>query len=70
MLANAYLSQSADGKSKECIVMNTDITSLTVRMKQMEKDSAETKERLKSMADEYALLRKKTVQAPFIWKAG
>jgi PAS domain S-box-containing protein len=58
VLANAYPSQSADEKSKECVVMNTDITSLTMRMKQLEKDSVEAKERLKSMSDEYALLRK------------
>jgi PAS domain S-box-containing protein len=58
VLANAYSSQSADGKSKECVVMNTDITDLTARMKQLERDSVEAKERLKSMADEYALLRK------------
>ncbi len=58
VLASAYSLQSADGKSKECVVMNTDITDLTVRMKQFERDSVESKERLKSMAEEYALLRK------------
>lgn len=58
VLASAYPLQSADGKSKECVVMNTDITNLAERMKQLERDSLETKERLKSMADEYALLRK------------
>jgi PAS domain S-box-containing protein len=58
VLASTYLDQSADGKSKECVVMNTDITNLTARMKQLERDSAETKEKLKSLSDEYALLRK------------
>ncbi|MFW6147065.1 MAG: PAS domain-containing protein [Thermodesulfobacteriota bacterium] len=54
----AYLVQSPDGDFKECVVMNTNITPLTARMKELEKDSAEAKERLKSMADEYALLRR------------
>jgi len=58
VLVNAYPSQSVDGKLKECTVMNTDITGLTERMKLLEKESVEAKERLKSMADEYALLRK------------
>jgi PAS domain S-box-containing protein len=58
VLVNAYLVHSADGKPKECVVINTDITNLTERMKQLEKNSLETKERFKSLADEYALLRK------------
>ena len=58
VLANAYPSQSVGGKSRECAVMNTDITSLAARLRQLEKESLEAKERLKSMTDEYALLRK------------
>jgi PAS domain S-box-containing protein len=58
VLASAYLARSADGKPKECVVINTDITNLTERMKQLERDSVETRERLKSITDEYALLRK------------
>jgi PAS domain S-box-containing protein len=58
VLASAYLVRSADGKPKECVVINTDITNLTERMKQFERDSVETKERLKSITEEYALLRK------------
>jgi len=58
VLVNAYLARSADGKPKECVVINTVITNLTERMRQLERDSFETKERFKSMADEYALLRK------------
>jgi PAS domain S-box-containing protein len=58
VLVNAYLVLSDNGKPKECVVMNTDVSNLTERMKQLEKDSMETKERFKSMAEEYALLRK------------
>jgi PAS domain S-box-containing protein len=58
VLANAYPLLSTDGKPRECVIMNTDITELAARMQQMEKDSVEAKEKLKSLADEYALLRK------------
>lgn len=68
VLARAYPLQSADGKSKECVIVNTDITDLTLRMKKLERDSVETKEKLKSMADEYALLRKNL--ATYIRKKG
>jgi len=68
VLINAYLIQSADQDFKECVIMNTDITHLTARMKELEKDSAEVKEKLKSMTDEYALLRKNL--ATYIRKKG
>ena len=58
VLAHVYPLQPANGKSKECVVVNTDITDITLRMKKLERDSAETKEKLKNMTDEYALLRK------------
>jgi PAS domain S-box-containing protein len=58
VLAKAYPLQGSDGKSKECVIVNTDITDLKLRMKKLERDAAETKEKLKSVTHEYALLRK------------
>lgn len=58
VLAEAYPIQTSEGRSKECVIVNTDITDFKLRMKRLERDSAETKEKLKSMTDEYALLRK------------
>ncbi len=58
VLARVYASQSIDWKSKECVVVNTDITDLALRMKELEREAVEAKEKLKSMNDEYILLRK------------
>jgi hypothetical protein len=38
--------------------VNTDITDLALRMKELEREAVEAKEKLKSMNDEYVLLRK------------
>jgi len=58
VLARAFPMQAGEGKSKECVVVNTDITELKVKMRKIEQDAAEAKEKLKRMTDEYALLRK------------
>ena len=58
VLARVYPLQTIDGESQECVVVNTDITDLTLRMKKLERNAIETKEKLKSVTDEYALLRK------------
>ena len=58
VFARAYPLSSIDGKPKECVIVNTDITDLALRMKRLERETTETKEKLKSMADEYALLRR------------
>jgi len=58
VLARAYPLQAREGKSKECVIANTDITAIKLRMKKLERDAAETKEKLKSVNHEYALLRK------------
>ena len=57
-LASAYAIQAGDGKSKQCVVVNTDIADLKSRMNKLERDETEANERLKSLTDEYALLRK------------
>ena len=58
VLARAYPVQASEGKSKECVIVNIDITDLQLRIKTLERNAAETKEKLKSVTDEYALLRK------------
>jgi len=58
VLARVYTLKSIDGKTKECVVENTDITDFALRMKELEREAIEAKEKLKSMNDEYALLRK------------
>ena len=68
ILARVYTLKSIDGKTKECVVENTDITDLALRMKELEREAIEAKETLKKMNDEYALLRKNI--ATYIRKKG
>jgi PAS domain S-box-containing protein len=58
VLAKVYSVKSIDGKTKECVVENTDITDFALRMKELEQETIEAKDKLKKMNDEYALLRK------------
>ncbi len=59
VLAKAYPIQAADREAnKECVVVNTDITDIKLKMKSLERDATETKEKLKSMTEDYTLLRK------------
>lgn len=58
VLATAFPIQAGEGKSKECVVVNTDITELQLKTRKIEQDAAETKEKLKRLTDEYALLRR------------
>jgi PAS domain S-box-containing protein len=57
-LASAYAIQVGDRKSTECVVVNTDIADLKSKMSKLERDEIEANERLRSLTDEYALLRK------------
>ncbi|UCE33986.1 MAG: PAS domain-containing protein [Deltaproteobacteria bacterium] len=58
VLANAFSVLSGDGKSKECVVVNTDITGLRLKISQLERDETEAQEQLRRLSDEYELLRK------------
>ena len=68
ILARVYTLTSIDGKTKECVVENTDITDVALKMKELEREAIEAKEKLKKMNDEYALLRKNI--ATYIRKKG
>jgi len=58
VLANAFSVLSGDGKSKECVVVNTDITGLRMKISQLERDETEAQEQFRRLSDEYELLRK------------
>jgi PAS domain S-box-containing protein len=57
VLAKVYPSKVADGKGKECVIINTDITKLKLRIKKLEVYAVEIKEKLKTLSEEYALLK-------------
>ncbi len=57
VIARIYSVRTEEGKENECLVVNTDITELTLRMKKTELDSAEHKEKLRNLMEEYQLLK-------------
>ena len=58
VLARAYPNQASEDKSRECVIVNIDITDIKLKMKELERDAVEAKEKLKSVTREFALLRK------------
>ena len=58
VLAKVFPTQSADGEGKECVVVNTDITDLRIKLKKLELYAAESKEKLKTLNEEYDLLKR------------
>ena len=58
MLAKGYQLQSADGGAKECVIINTNITDLKLKLKKLQLYAAESKEKLKNLTEEYNLLKK------------
>jgi PAS domain S-box-containing protein len=58
VLARGYPVQDSSGKSRECVIVNTDITKLRSRMDDFRREANLAKEKLKSITEEYALLRK------------
>ncbi len=58
VLAKAYPISTDDGKAKECVIVNTDVTDLRIRLKQFRLLAAESKEQLKNLKEEYDLLKK------------
>jgi PAS domain S-box-containing protein len=57
-LASAYAIQIGDRKSRECVIVSTDIAELKSKINKLERDETEANERLRNLTDEYALLRK------------
>lgn len=53
--------RAVDGEGrdvKECLVINTDVTELRLKMKRVELHASETKEKLKSLTEEHELLKR------------
>jgi hypothetical protein len=58
VLAKAFASEAADGQGEECLIVNTDITPIRLKLKKLEIDALESREKLKSLTEEHELLRK------------
>lgn len=58
VLARVYPLQAPDGRGKECVVVNTDITNLRLELKKLQLYAAESNERFKNLSEEYGLLKK------------
>jgi PAS domain S-box-containing protein len=58
VLARAYPTEASEQKGKECIIVNTNITDLKLKMKELEANAQESKEQLENLSEEYDLLKK------------
>jgi PAS domain S-box-containing protein len=58
VLAKVFPVDTAEGDSRECAVVNTNVTELRLRIKKLEFYAAESKEKLKTLTEEYDLLKK------------
>ncbi|MFC1891519.1 PAS domain-containing protein, partial [Thermodesulfobacteriota bacterium] len=47
-----------EGNEKECVIINTDITDLRIKVKKLSLYAAESKERYKNLSEEHDLLKK------------
>ncbi len=56
--AELYPLKDSSGEVKGCVVVNTDVTDLRLKLKIIERALAESKEKLKSLSEEYELLKK------------
>jgi ABC-type antimicrobial peptide transport system ATPase subunit len=68
VIARMMLKEAADGKSKEFVVLNTNITGLRMRLRKVEKIALENKERYKAVSDECTMLKRNI--AAFMRKKG
>jgi PAS domain S-box-containing protein len=58
VMAQAYPAKGSQDGARECLIVNTDITQLRLKMKKLEIYAAETKEKLKSITEEHELLKR------------
>ena len=58
VLAKAYPIEASGKKRNECVIVNTNITDLKLKMKELEANAQESKEQLEDLAEEYDLLKK------------
>lgn len=58
VIARAFPSEHSDGESVECIIENTDVTDLRLKLKKLSLYAAESNEKLKTLSEDYDLLKK------------
>ena len=58
VLARVFPSQSDESKGVECVIVNTDITEIRLRLKKLSLYAAESNEKLKVLSEEHDLLKK------------
>jgi len=58
VLARVFPSQSAENNGVECIIVNTDITEIRLKLKKLSLYAAESNEKLKALSEEHDLLKK------------
>ena len=58
VFASAFPSKSIDGEYQECIVDNTDVSDLWLKMTRSSRFAAESNEKLKTLSKDYNLLKK------------
>ncbi|MFC1533338.1 PAS domain-containing protein [Thermodesulfobacteriota bacterium] len=57
-MARAFPSQSANDEGLDCVIVNTDITDLRLKLKKISLYAAESSEKLKTLSEEHDLLKK------------
>jgi len=58
VMARVFPSKSADEEGMECIIVNTDITELRLKLKRLTRYASESNEKFKTLSEEYNLLKK------------
>ncbi len=58
VLARMHPVHNSSGKVQECVVFNTDITDLKLRLKKLGKAALESKEKFKQLSEDYELLKR------------
>ena len=58
VLVKAYPLQSPDQMHRECVIVSKDITGLKVKQRKLERDVAESKEKLSKLTQEYDFIKK------------
>jgi hypothetical protein len=66
VLARVFPSHSDDGEGMDCIIVNTDITELRLKIKKLSRYVSESQDKFKTLSEEYDLLKKNV--ATFIRK--
>ena len=58
VIAGVYPVKNRDGKVKECVVVNTDVTELAMKLRQAEAEAVDAEGKLKSLTEEHELLKR------------